>query len=396
MTSRISTQVANISSTWFNRWIYFLAGGFIFTAVVLRSMLVFQDSALLRTIMLILAAGLMFFVTASLPYPRLAKFTPFLIILQITLVLLLLLQTKTDYFAILFTIAVMQAVQELTPRFGWACIGLGFILTFMTLLGTSGPFQALALAAGVTAFSVFAAAFLLASRRAQKAQEENQSLANELQGANRHLQALVKQQEQLAGMHERQLLARELHDSITQTIFSMNLTTQSALLLLERNPVGVAEQLDRLDQLARNALSEIQLLIFRLIPENATPGGLEAALRKHLADRLRLENLEVVMQVEGDRPLDPREEQNLFHIAQEALNNIVKHAGVNQAAIRLNLEGLPCLEIEDRGSGFDYRQAKENGQLGLAGMRERAAEIGWTLRVDSGLGQGTRIRVFKE
>jgi two-component system NarL family sensor kinase len=85
----------------------------------------------------------------------------------------------------------------------------------------------------------------------------------------------------------------------------------------------------------------------------------------------------------------------LFRIAQEALNNIVKHAGVNQAAIRLNIAGSPWLEIEDRGAGFDLQQAGGGEHLGLAGMRERAAEIGWTLRVESTPGSGTRIRVVK-
>jgi signal transduction histidine kinase len=396
MTSKILTPVVNLPGTWFHRWIYYLAAGFIFAAVVLRSLIIFRDSALLRPILLVLAAGLLSFVAASMLYPRLPAFTLFLIILQAALILLLLLQTKTDYFAILFVITGMQAMQQLPPRFGWAVVGLGFVLTFTTLLGPSGLFQALALAVGITALGVFVAAFLLASKQAQKAQKENQSLARELEGANRQLQDLVKQQEQLAGVHERQFLARELHDSITQTIFSMNLTTQSALLLLERNPVGVAEQMNRLDQLARSALGEIQLLISRLSPDKGIAEGLEAALRKHLADRLRLENLSVDLQVQGSQPLGSREEQSLFHIAQEALNNIVKHAGVNQASIRLNLQGQSWLEIEDQGRGFDCRQAGVSGRLGLAGMRERALEIGWTLSVDSSPGMGTRIRVQKE
>jgi signal transduction histidine kinase len=336
------------------------------------------------------------FICASLFHSSLPKFTPFLIILQALLVLLLLFRTAADYFVILFVILGMQAMQQFPTRIGWAFIGLGTVLSFITLLAPSGALDALALAVGVSAINVFAGVFLLASRRAQRAREENQSLAAELQEANRLLQVSVQRQEQLAGVHARQALARELHDSITQTTFSMNLTTQSALLLLERNPAGVAEQLDRLDQLARSALTEIQVLISRLAPEPAAPGGLGAILRKHLADRLRLENLAVDLSVQGDGRLEPGEEQGLFRIAQEALNNIVKHAGVTQAFIRLHLDGQPWLEIEDRGSGFDPQQAGGGERLGLAGMRERAAEIGWRLHIESGAGQGTRIRVSKE
>jgi signal transduction histidine kinase len=396
MSSRISIPGVEQPNTWLHRWIYYLAVGFIFAAVVLRSLLVFQDSALLHLVMLFLAAGLSLFIATSLLYPRQPKLTPILIILQAFLVLLLLFQTRTDYFVILFTIIGMQALQQLPPRFGWAFIGLGSVLTFITLLNSFGVFQALALAAGVTAVSIFAGAFQLASRRAQKAWQENQSLASQLQEANLQLQASVQKKEQLAGVRERQRMARELHDSITQTIFSMNLTTQSALLLLERNPEQVAEQLNRLDQLARSSLNEIQVLISRLAPEQAASGGLQAILRKHLADRLRLENLAVDLQVQGDGRLEPGEELGLFRIAQEALNNIVKHAGVNQATIRLHLGGQSWLEIKDQGAGFNPRQAGGSERLGLAGMRERAAEIDWTLRVESTVGQGTRIRVSKE
>jgi signal transduction histidine kinase len=396
MLSRSTIPNVDISNTWLHRWIYYLAAGFIFAATVLRSMLVFKDSPVLRLVMLFLGAGLILFIGANRLYPRQPKLTPILIALQAVLVFLLLLRTATDYFVILFTILGMQALQQLPRRYGWAFIGLGSGLTFITLFYSFGAFYALALALGVTAMSIFAGAFQLASRRAQKAWEENQSLASQLQEANHKLRIFVQKQEQLAGVRERQRMARELHDSITQTIFSMNLATQSAQLMLERNPRGVAEQLDRLDELARSALSEIQVLISRLAPERAAPGGFEAVLRKHLADRLRLENLAVDLQVQGDGRLEPSEEQGLFRIAQEALNNIVKHAGVNQATIRLQLDGQPCLEIEDLGAGFDPRQAGGGGQLGLDGMHERAAAIGWALQVESAAGRGTRIRVSKE
>jgi signal transduction histidine kinase len=385
----------DLTSTWLHRWIYYLATGFLFAAVALRSAFVFQESHLLGQIILLLAACLSVFIVNILLASRYPGLSIVLIGLETLLVLTLLLTTRADFFAILFSILCMQAMQQFSPRLGGAFIGLGAVLTFLILMGSSGVFQALALAVGVTAVSVFAGAFLLASRRAGAAREKNLALAGELREANRRLQIFAEQQEQLAAARERQHLARELHDSITQTIFSMNLTTQSALLLLDREPAGVAAQLERLDQLAGSALAEMQLLIARLAPEEIPPQSLEAALRQHLSDRLRLENLSVDLQVEGDGPLEPAEEQGLFRIAQEALNNIIKHAGVNLAVIRLNLTGQPWLEIEDYGAGFDLQQAGGGGRLGLAGMRERAVEIRWTLRVESAPGSGTRIRVAK-
>jgi signal transduction histidine kinase len=386
----------DLTSTWLRRWIYYLATGFLFAAVILRSVLVFQDSPAPGQIILLLAAYLLVFIGNILLAGRYTGISVILICLEVILVLVLLLTTRVDFFAILFAILSMQAMQQFPPRLGGAFIGLGAVLTFLTLLGSSGVFQALALAVGVSAISVFAGAFLLASRRAGAAREKNLALAGELQEANHRLQAFAQKQEQLAAARERQHLARELHDSITQTIFSMNLTTQSALLLLDRESAGVAAQLERLDQLAGSALEEMQLLISRLALEEIPPRSLEAALRQQISDRLRLENLSVDLQVEGDGPLEPAEERALFRIAQEALNNIVKHAGVNRALILLNLAGSPWMEIEDHGAGFDPQQARGGGRLGLAGMRERAAEIGWTLRVESAPGSGTRIRVAKD
>jgi signal transduction histidine kinase len=93
--------------------------------------------------------------------------------------------------------------------------------------------------------------------------------------------------------------------------------------------------------------------------------------------------------------LAPAEEQILFRIAQEALNNIVKHAQASQAWIRLHLADPFWMEIEDRGQGFDLQRARNSGRVGLASMDERAAEIGWRLQVITAPGAGTRVRVDK-
>ncbi len=217
----------------------------------------------------------------------------------------------------------------------------------------------------------------------------------ELQETNRQLQAYSKQLEQLAVTRERHRLARELHDSVTQTIFSMTLTTQSALLLLDRDPRQASAQLDRLHQLSQSALAEMRVLISELRPEKVAEGGLVAALRRHLADHRVSEGLAVTLEVEGGQPLRPAEEQGLFRIAREALNNIVKHAQASQARIGLHLKEPLWLEIEDQGQGFDLERARDSGHIGLSSMGERAAEIGWNLRIITTPGAGTRVRVEK-
>jgi signal transduction histidine kinase len=179
----------------------------------------------------------------------------------------------------------------------------------------------------------------------------------------------------------------------------MNLTTQSALVLLERDPGRVAGQLDHLNQLAQSALAEMRVLITELRPEPVAEGGLAAALRQHIASRPLPEGLSVSLEVEGDQPLQSAEKQGLFRIVQEAVNNVVKHSGASQAIIRLHQTEPFWIEIEDNGQGFDIHSAqtanRPGGQVGLSSMQERAAEIGWDLRVLTSTGTGTRIQVRK-
>jgi signal transduction histidine kinase len=152
--------------------------------------------------------------------------------------------------------------------------------------------------------------------------------------------------------------------------------------------------LERLNLLARNALSEMQLLIAELKPE-AAPAGLAAALKNYLAGSHLPDNLSVTLEVEGDQRLDAAEEQGLFHIVQEALNNIVKHSQAATAQIRLHLADPFWIEVEDQGRGFDLDQGRNSGRVGLSSMRERAAEIGWELHIETSPGSGTKIRVEK-
>ncbi len=182
---------------------------------------------------------------------------------------------------------------------------------------------------------------------------------------------------------------------MTQTVFSMLLTIQSAALLVERDPHQAEAQLDRLSQLGQSALAEMQVLIAELRLEKESQQGLLPALRKHLEDRRRQDGLEVNLDVEGDQPLNEAEEQGLFRIAQEALNNILKHAQTREAQLRLHLAEPLWMEVADQGQGFDLGQVDRQGKVGLHSMRERAIEIGWQLQINTSPGAGTCIRVEK-
>ncbi len=381
------------TNTWLRRWIYYLAAGFMFVATALRAGLIFQTT--LGRVLLIFGAWLLLFIGNSYVSRKLPWSTAIFLSLEAGLTLYSLLVSRHDFFAFLFAIIGMQAMQRYSPRVVGVLIGLAGVLTFLILRGPIGVLQALALSLSYTALGAFMAAYIWSTRQAEAAQEQQQSLVGELQEANRQLEVHARQQEQLAAVHERQRLARELHDSVTQTIFSMTLTTQSALLLLERDRAQVPAQLDRLDQLAQSALAEMQVLITHLAPQVLTGGSFVNALQRHLDERQRLDALSVELKIEGNQPLELAEEAGLFRIAQEALNNIVKHAGVSQAVVRLHFSEPTWMEIEDGGAGFNLQFSTGGGRMGLAGMRERAAEIGWTLKVDASPGEGTRIRVEK-
>ncbi len=284
---------------------------------------------------------------------------------------------------------------RLKPIIGGVWIGLCAILMFLLLRGTYGTVPTFALALIYTAGNAFFSTYSLATRRAQTVGMKNQELAHELQETNHQLETYSSQLAELGVTRERNRLARELHDSVTQTVFSMTLSTQSALLLLDRDPTQVGSHLERLNQLARSALAEMQVLISELKPDKSAKEGLVSLLHRHLAGSRLPENLTVSLEVEGDQHLEFAEEQGLFHIAEEALNNIVKHAQTAQAEIRLHLAEPFWMVIEDHGQGFNLSQAEDSGRVGLSSMRERAEEIGWDLQVITSPGAGTCIQVEK-
>jgi two-component system NarL family sensor kinase len=139
----------------------------------------------------------------------------------------------------------------------------------------------------------------------------------------------------------------------------------------------------------------MQTLIAELRPETGGDGDLAHALRRDLVERQLPESLSISVRVDGFDPLRSGEERALFSIAREAVNNIVKHAQASRGAIRLHLMGSPSMEVSDDGKGFETSAAVPPGRVGLAGMRERAEEIGWDLKLTSSPGAGTHLRVAR-
>jgi signal transduction histidine kinase len=403
--SRVTRRMTG-SADRLNRSIFLLTAGALYAAACLRSILSLAGDALLTEVLLLLLAWLILLVVEAVVTPRWSSFFPLYMTAQTAIVVVLLARVESgDFYAVLFGVLSMQAAQRLGWRSAALWIALFAPLTVLPLtLAYSVP-QAVTFAAIYTGLDVFLGLFTLATRRAAESRARNRTLMEELEAANVELTAYSRRTERLAAAGERHRLARELHDSVTQTVFSMNLTAQSAALLLLRDRSAAVAQLDRLRELAQTALGEIRALGSELAVTELDEDGLAPALRRHLAGRGLPGDLSVTLSVEGGEApglppgsgrqacLSPAEELCLFRIAQEALNNIVKHARAHEAAIRLRLSP-PCrLEIEDHGRGFRMDEGLGTGGIGLRGMGERAAEIGWSYSVDSTPGAGTRIAV---
>ena len=301
-----------------------------------------------------------------------------------------------DFFGILFIPLSLQAVFFFGRRIGY--LYMVFIFLAMAgpmLMDEKGWVFGLTMTVLNTGYCLLFSGYARQVQTAETVREHNQRLLGELQVAHRRLQGYALQAEGLAAERERSRLARELHDSVTQTVFSMNLTVQSARLLLGREPDRAAGQLERLEERAASAMGEIQALVLQLRPQSMAEEGLPTALRRLAAERQARDGLQVTLHVDGEWALPDVVAAGLCRIAQEALANVVKHSGAHEATVRLNLaEGASFLDVEDGGLGFDPQVAlDQRGHLGLAGMDERAREIGWSLSIESRPGCGTRIRV---
>jgi two-component system nitrate/nitrite sensor histidine kinase NarX len=204
---------------------------------------------------------------------------------------------------------------------------------------------------------------------------------------------LYTQAQQAAALDERQRLARELHDAVTQTLFSASLMAEMLPKLWTRDPQAGLQRLDDVRALTRGALAEMRTLLLELRPTalvEAPLGDLLRQLGEVLAGRARIP-VQVVS--EGDGRLPAEVQVAVYRIAQEALHNVDKHAQAAHVAVRLRCSSQAVdLWISDDGCGFDP-QAHRAAHFGLANMRERARALGATLRVRSRPGAGTALHL---
>ena len=204
---------------------------------------------------------------------------------------------------------------------------------------------------------------------------------------------LYERSRELSAVEERNRLARDLHDSVVQKLFGVVLAAQSAKLLLDRSPGEAREQVGRVQELAQDAVGELRSLVFELRPAAIATEGLGPALAKHVEVLRRVHGLDVELEVSGRLRVRPGIDRELFRIAQEALQNALKHSAAGKVVVRLD-EGdrALALRVRDDGVGFDPdAPGPRSRSLGLTSMEERAQALGATLEIVSAPGEGTTV-----
>jgi signal transduction histidine kinase len=218
---------------------------------------------------------------------------------------------------------------------------------------------------------------------------------------------LYRQAEQLAVIRERQRLARELHDSVTQSLYSLTLLTEAARRLARTGDLArVEEALTRLSEIDQQALKEMRLLVYELRPLALKHVGLVGALQQRLDTVEKRAGVETHLLLEGPMIFPEQMEEELYRIAQEALNNALKHATATVITVRIHTDDAPqvgaaaiTLTITDNGKGFNLDETTaaasggDTGGIGLDSMRERAEKLGGDLTVHSTPGKGTTVQL---
>ena len=210
------------------------------------------------------------------------------------------------------------------------------------------------------------------------------------------LYRLYQQSQEMAALEERQRIARDLHDAVNQTLFSASMMAETLLLTADADPEKVKPGLQRIHQLTQGALAEMRTLLFELRPDALMNADLAALLPYLVDSAIARTKAHVEFSLEGDMALTPEAKVVFYRIAQEALNNVRKHAAARHVTVHLHFTATNVrLAVADDGVGFDLQtvRAEGRGSGGLRSIAERTARLGGQLTHESVPGEGTRLTV---
>jgi len=302
---------------------------------------------------------------------------------------------NVDYWAILFCPLVVQVMHNFPQRTGLFITGIfTVIVSFLLLLGL-GPEVGLPLIFIYGVIYFLLAAFIALIREAEAAHEESQKQQADLIAAHRQLLTYTAQAEELAVLQERNRLARELHDSVTQSLYSLTLFSHAARRMAR--DIGddrLERQVRQIGTTAVKTLKEMRLLVYELRPHLLEKEGLIRAIRQRLDAVEGRSGVEARLVVDELDRLPRNVEQELYRITNEALNNALKHAAATSVMVYLRqIDDRVELEIVDDGIGFQPEAVRDHGGMGLDSIRERAEQLGGEVTIRSAPGEGTSIKV---
>jgi two-component system, NarL family, sensor histidine kinase LiaS len=205
---------------------------------------------------------------------------------------------------------------------------------------------------------------------------------------------LEQENRKLAVVDERNRIAREFHDSVSQNLFGIRLNLNTLDLILEQEPLKAREITKLLQGMVEEVQNEMRLMIYELRPIALSEQGFFEAL-ENLVILFRVRyNLDIQSNLHGDEGVDSQKQLVLYRVLQESLNNIVKYAGATKVKVVLKLQNNSGeLLIQDNGKGFVISEKNEDIHLGLKGMKERVEEMKGQFIIESLLGKGTMVRV---
>ena len=214
-----------------------------------------------------------------------------------------------------------------------------------------------------------------------------------LQRLSNHNAELGEQLRQNAVTEERQRLARELHDAVSQQLFAISMTTAAIKRMIEKNPQRAIQQIELVEEMSAAAQSEMRALLLHLRPATLQDRSLKEAIQGLMEELSQKQTLKMNWEVEDILDLPTGIEDHLFRILQEALSNTLRHAKAKEITVKLfTLQGQVRLRIVDDGIGFELEGEKITS-YGLSSMRERVNELGGSLDIYSSVGKGTQIEV---
>jgi signal transduction histidine kinase len=219
---------------------------------------------------------------------------------------------------------------------------------------------------------------------------ETERAANEQ--IRRQTLQISRQTQASAVMEERQRIARELHDSVKQQLFSISLSAGAALNLMSGDPEAARSYLEHLKQASREAQAEMKNLLQEMLPAPLQEHHLEEALAQYLGSLGKIHHLQIAWKATGINNLSPTYEHALFRAAQEAIANVIRHSGAHSLSVNLSFGTPTLLVVEDDGCGFNPDNVSPES-TGLATMRARLGRVGGEVEVHSAPGQGTHIQM---